>query len=185
MKPIRVLALSVLSVSLASCIERPAPESPSRPAVDRSRLQDVLVRQTPPNLTPVGATFGNGAIELVGYTADPSPMVPGQHTRVVLYWRCRSELDSWHIFVHLDDVTGSGERIHAEHDPAGGRYPTDAWQPGDLIADSFAFAPGHAPLGLYLGLYSQGETRLKLDQPGRGKNDGGNRLLAGILPMVK
>ena len=156
-----------------------------RPSVDRAALRDVLVQAPPQNLVPVGATFGNGAIELVGYTAEPPTLAAGQRVRITLYWRCKAELDAWHIFVHLDDANGSGERIHAEHDPAGGRFPTDAWAPGDLIADGFTITAGRNALLLFLGFYSQGETRLKLDSPGRGKNDGNNRMLAGMIPLAQ
>jgi hypothetical protein len=132
----------------------------------------------------VGAVFGN-SVELLGYKLEPSALTPGQRVRLTLYWRCRAEMEAWHIFVHLDDATGTGERIHAEHDPAGGRFPTEAWKPGDLIADSFWFVPGHGALLLFLGFYSSGETRLTLTSPGRGRDDGNNRLLAGVLPLQK
>ncbi len=94
-------------------------------------------------------------------------------------------MEAWHIFVHLDDATGTAGRIHAEHDPAGGRFPTDAWKPGDLIADSIWFVPGSKPLMLYLGFYTQGENRLNLTSPGRGRDDGNDRLLAGVLPIAR
>ncbi len=94
-------------------------------------------------------------------------------------------MDAWHIFVHLDDTAGNGERIHAEHDPAESRFPTDAWKPGDLIADSFWFIPGRNPLLLFLGFYTQGDNRLPLTTPGRGRDDGSNRLLVGVLPIAR
>ena len=131
----------------------------------------------------MGAVFGN-AIELLAYKLEPPALVPGQRTRLTLYWKCRAESEAWHIFVHLDEANGSGGRIHAEHDPAGGRFPTSAWKPGDIIADPFVFETGRMPLVLYLGLYSQGETRLTLTSPGRGRDDGNNRLLAGSLPLA-
>ena len=174
----------VILLLCLGCIERPFEDSgpTQRTKVDRSTLGDVL--QPPPaDATPVGAIFGNSA-ELLAYKLEPPAMVPGQRAKLTLYWRCKAEMDAWHIFVHLDDATGSGERIHAEHDPAGGRFPTDAWKPGDLIADSFFFIPGRNPLFLFLGLYSQGENRLTMNTPGRGRDDGNNRLLAGLLPIA-
>jgi len=180
------LASLAAAVLLSSCIERPfeTPQGqPQRAQVDRSALRDVLV-PVPADATPVGAVFGNAA-ELVAYKLEPPQLVPGQRSRLTLYWRCKAELEPWHIFVHLDDATGTGERIHAEHDPAGGRFPTDAWRPGDTIADSFYFMAGRDPLLLYVGFYSQGETRLPLTSPGRGRDDGTNRLLAGALPLAR
>jgi hypothetical protein len=168
----------------AACIERPFEDAgpAQRTQVDRSALRDVMVAP-PPDATPVGAVFGNSA-ELLAYKIEPPALVPGQRARLTLYWRCKAEMDQWHIFVHLDDATGTGERIHAEHDPAGGRFPTDAWKPGDLIADSIWFIPGRDPLALFLGFYTQGENRLTLNTPGRGRDDGNNRLLAGVLPIA-
>ena len=169
-------------LAFCGCIERPWEEPPARRSVDRGTLSDVLLTAAPPDLIPVGAVFG-GAAELVGYKVEPPALVAGQRVRLTLVWRCRAEMDAWHIFVHLDDSAGS--RIHAEHEPAGGRYPTDAWRPGDLVADTVVFTPGTNPLMLYVGFYTQGENRLHLDNPGRGRDDGRDRLLAGVLPMSR
>ena len=183
MRAVRCAAAALLLT--CACIERPFDEAKglaARTQVDRSTLRDAL-GPPPAGATPVGALFGNAA-ELTAYKLEPPALVPGQRAKLTLYWRCRAELDVWHIFVHLDDSTGSGERIHAEHDPAGGRFPTDAWKVGDLIADSFSFIPGRAPLLLFLGFYSQGDNRLTLTSAGGGRDDGNNRLLAGVLPMA-
>lgn len=178
----RWLALAIICTT--ACIERPFEETAAagHAPVDRSALRDVL-QGPPPDATPVGAVFGNSA-ELLAYKLEPPALVAGQRMKLTLYWRCKAEMDAWHIFVHLDDATGTGERIHGEHDPAGGRFPTDAWKPGDTIADSFWFIPGRDPLFLYLGFYTQGDNRLTLNTPGRGRDDGNNRLLAGILPIA-
>jgi len=175
----------VFALLCCACIERPFESPPvrARTQVDRAALRDVLV-PPPPGAVPMGAVFGNAA-ELVAYKLEPPQMIPGQRATLTLYWRCRAEMEPWHIFVHLDDATGTGERIHAEHDPAGGRFPTDAWKPGDFIADAFSFVAVSHPLLLYLGFYSQGENRLPLTSPGRGRDDGNNRLLAGILPVTR
>ncbi|HEX4383133.1 MAG TPA: hypothetical protein VH083_09300 [Myxococcales bacterium] len=175
----------ILVTLCAACIERPfdAPlPQPRRAVVDRAQLRDVLI-PAPADAVAVGAVFGNAA-ELVGYKLEPAQLVPGQRQRMTLYWRCRAEMEAWHIFVHLEDASGSGERIHAEHDPAQGRFPTDSWKPGDTIADSFNFVAGKDPLILYLGFYSSGEARLPITAPGRGRDDGTSRLLAGLLPLA-
>ena len=170
---------------LPACIERPfdAPPAPApRAAVDRAALQGVLIAAPPADAITVGAIFGNAA-ELVAYKLEPPALLPNQKTRLTLYWRCRAPLEAWHIFVHLDEAEGG--RIHAEHDPANGRFPTDAWKPGDLIADTITFEPHTNPLLLYLGLFSQGETRLTLTSPGRGRDDANNRLFVGALPIAR
>ena len=179
----RALALALLCTA---CIERPFEQpasSQARAQVDRSTLRDVLV-PPPADAVTVGAVFGNAA-ELLAYKLEPAQMVAAQRAKLTLYWRCKAEMEPWHIFVHLDDATGTGARIHAEHDPAGGRFPTDAWKPGDVIADAFWFIPGQHPLLLYLGFYSEGENRLTLTSPGRGRDDGNDRLLAGVLPVAR
>jgi hypothetical protein len=180
---VRALAVALLCTA---CIERPfdQPQARQAPAqVDRAALRDVLL-PPPPDATVVGAVFGNAA-ELVAYKLEPAQLIPGQRAKLTLYWRCRAEMEPWHIFVHLDDATGSGGRIHAEHDPAGGRFPTEAWKPGDMIADAFGFVAADHPLLLFVGFYSQGENRLILTAPGRGRDDSNNRLLAGVLPVAR
>ena len=168
---------------LAGCIERPfnaPPAAAPRATVDRAALQGVLIAALPDGVVPVGAVFGSAA-ELVGYKLEPPALVPGRQARLTLFWRCLAPLEAWHIFVHLDEPDGA--RIHAEHDPANGRFPTDAWKPGDLVADPVAFEPHTNPLLLYLGFFSQGEARLPLTQAGRGRDDGNNRLFVGALPI--
>ena len=179
----RALAVAFLCTA---CIERPFDQpqaAQARAQVDRSALREVLV-PPPADAVAVGAVFGNAA-ELIAYKLEPPQMAPGQRAKLTLYWRCRAEMEPWHVFVHLDDATGTGARIHAEHDPAGGRFPTDAWKPGDIVADPILFVPGTNPLLLFLGFYSQGENRLTLTNPGRGRDDGNNRLLAGVLPIAR
>jgi hypothetical protein len=179
-----VRRLLPIALALCSCIERPWEEGPARSRVDRAALRDILLSAPPADMIPVGAVFG-GSAELVGYALQPPRVIPGQPATVTLVWRCKAEMDSWRVFVHLDASDGTGQRIHAEHDPAQGRYPTDAWRAGDLIADAFTFTPGRSPLLMYLGFYTQGENRLRLDSPGRGRDDGNNRLLAGALPLAQ
>ena len=178
-------AACLLLIASLACIERPyqGSQPQQRTQVDRNTLRDVLVAP-PADLTPVGAVFGNAA-ELIGYKLEPPQLIPGQRSRLTFYWRCRAELEPWHVFVHLDDANGTGQRIHADHDPANGRFPTDAWRPGDVIADSILFVPGPDALALYLGFYSQGEARLPVTNAGRGRDDGQSRLLAGILPIAR
>jgi len=180
-----VRAFLPLLICCAGCIERPfaEPQAQTRAQIDRSALRDVLVAP-PADAVVVGAVFGNSA-ELLAYKLEPPQLVAGQRSKLTLYWRCKAEMEPWHIFVHLDDATGTGARIHAEHDPDGGRFPTDAWKPGDLIADPIWFVPAGKPLMVYLDFYSQGENRLNLTSPGRGRDDGNDRLLAGVLPIAR
>jgi hypothetical protein len=178
---------ALLAALALGCIDRPprdAQMAQQRASVDRNALRGVLVSELPKDAVGVGATFGN-SIELVAWRVEPAPLVPGQHARLTLYWRCRADVgEAWHIFLHLDDATGTGVRINRDHDPAGGRYPTDAWRPGEIIEDPVVFPVDRNPLMMYVGFFSTGEARLPITNPGRGRNDGANRLLAGILPVA-
>lgn len=174
-------AAALAALALGACIERPWQDAPGgRAGIDRSKLGDVLLSAPPPEMVPIGAVFGNAA-ELLGYRLDPPQLAPGQRARLTLYWRCRAEMDAWRVFVHLDDPQGSAERIHGDHDPALGRYPTDAWRPGDIVRDPIVFAAGQGALNLYLGFFSQGDNRLPVTFPGRARDDGTSRLLLGTL----
>jgi hypothetical protein len=175
--------LLIVALLLCACIERPfeGAAPPPRTQIDRNALREAM-QPPPPDITPVGAVFANAA-ELVGYKVEPPTLVAGQRAKITLYWRCLGEMEPWHIFVHLDSANAA-ERIHAEHDPVGGRFPTDQWKPGDYIDDAFWFVPGQNPLLMYVGFYSQGDQRLPLTNPGRGRDDGNNRLLAGALPLA-
>jgi hypothetical protein len=195
-QPTRALRLAplLLTLGVSSCIERPydsngngsaAPSAAaaSRGPFDRASVRDALVAQVPPDAVPVGAVFG-GAAELVAYRVEPSVVVPNGKMRLTFYWRCRKQLEDWHIFVHLDDATGqTPDRIHAEHDPVLGRFRTGDWRPGDLIADPVVVQAGKSPIAIFLGFYSDGESRLSLDTPGRGRDDGNNRLFVGTIPI--
>src|SRR5258708_11379473 len=157
--------LAALAAALPGCTDRPWQDRASAgAAIDRSPLSDVLIAAPPPGMAAVDAVFGNAA-ELLGYRLEPPQPVPGQAARLTLFWRCRSELEPWHIFVHLDDAQGSGERIHAEHDPAQGRYPTDAWRPRDSLSDPVVFATARHPLNLFVGFSTQGQTRPPITSP--------------------
>ena len=115
---------------------------------------------------PVGANFGD-QINLLGFEA-PDRVSPGAEFDVKLYWETvrPPEVDivpsEWPsrgygvVFVHLLDANG---QLGASHDgpPMGGRYPTEAWLPGDVIPDvhTIALDPG-VPAGTYrlmVGMY--------------------------------
>ncbi|MDX2160463.1 MAG: hypothetical protein SF162_03965 [bacterium] len=73
---------------------------------------------------------------------------------VDLYWRSDSALtEDFQVFVHLVDATGT---VIAQSDssPAGGRYPTSAWEPTHTILDSHSLSlPDAQPHSILVGLY--------------------------------
>lgn len=82
------------------------------------------------------------------------------------------------MFIHGDPLDGNAPRIHGDHFPAEGTYPTWAWRAGEVVVDRFSLpipggygAPG---LAIFTGWY-RGEHRLNLTQPGRAPADRENR----------
>ncbi len=106
-------------------------------------------------MRPVNADFDD-QITLLGVEAADS-VSPGTEFDVKLYWEAqRQPEDDYFVFVHLIDA--SGQPV-AQHDgpPMGGRYPSSAWLPGDVVPDTHRIALGpDALLGTYrlqVGMY--------------------------------
>ncbi len=97
---------------------------------------------------PVRANFGD-QVSLLGFEAAGS-LSPGDEFDVVLYWEAlRPPEDDYVVFVHLVD---DEERVVASHDgpPLGGRYPTGAWLPGEIVPDARRLAlDPDTPAGTY------------------------------------
>jgi 4-amino-4-deoxy-L-arabinose transferase-like glycosyltransferase len=115
---------------------------------------------------PVGVRFGD-AVWLVGYDlqagADPRAVSRSETVHLVLYWQALAPLSAdYTVFAHLlgEQNPASGGPLWAGHDsqPAGGSYPTTAWEPGEVVLDRHLLAlppeavPGEYQLeaGLYL-----------------------------------
>ncbi len=97
------------------------------------------------------------AIHLTGYTLlTPEPR-SGEILQLALYWETDKPLtERYTVFAQLLDAR---QRIVGQHDsePAGGRRPTDGWQPGETIVDNHGILirPGTipGPHTLVVGLY--------------------------------
>lgn len=138
----------------------------------------VIVKETPPDLVPVGAVFGE-QVKLLGYTLDPPKPRPGSRPLVTFYWSpLRSMAEEYQVFIHGDAVGEDAPRIHGDHFPAQGRYPTDVWQAGEIVKDQFSiFIPpgfGAKHLGLFTGLY-KGNYRVPLTEQGSKARTSDNR----------
>jgi hypothetical protein len=75
------------------------------------------------------------AIRLLGYEAVDAALAPGSAFDVKLYWKAEgSPTEHYVVFVHLLNAEGN---LIASHDgpPFDGRYPTQAWLPGDVVPD--------------------------------------------------
>jgi hypothetical protein len=109
------------------------------------------------------------AARLVGHsvavTGTQSASGPGLALDVTLYWQATSRLPAdYTVFVHVLD--NRGERVaQGDGPPVNGRYPSSAWQPGQIVVDNHriplpAGVDPAAPLGalrVVVGLYAAGD----------------------------
>jgi hypothetical protein len=93
------------------------------------------------------ARFGD--LELIGVELPGQPLVQGQPVPVRLLWRAADQL--------ADDLRPALRLVHQDgwlaaewsHAPAGGRYSTDRWQPGEVIADDYLVLPQPGSTGVF------------------------------------
>ena len=149
------LAIVLLAVYALTCTLIPAFARPRRLA--ESEIVDV------PNSLDVEFTLATGSersgvARLLGYQIAPSAVESGGVVEVTLYWQTLARTDqNYAVFVHLMSEVGT---MIAQRDtyPGLGRYPTIAWEPGVIFADTYrlyvpetAYAPdaGYVQVGLY------------------------------------
>jgi hypothetical protein len=147
-----------------------------------------LVRVTPDKPPPPPAQALpheydlDGQIALVGYDGPPG-LAAGEALTLTLYWQAlQAPQGDYKAFVHLLDGTGA---LVTQDDtpPRGGRYPTWAWQPGDLVPDAHRLAlPAELPPGPYhlvVGMYYP-DTRVRLPVTGPE-----GPLADGVIPLME
>ena len=82
--------------------------------------------------------------------------------------------------MHID---APGQRIHGDHDPVAGLFPTRNWKQGDLIQDiheiNIKRTITPARFTFYAGLY-RGSTRMKIKS---GAKDKQNRARLGTIQV--
>lgn len=177
MKRFVVVALSVLVAS--ACLPNPQSVKERRESFDRDGLLgDLLFTEPPPQMKPVGAVFGE-RIQLAGYSLDPAEPKRGDTVEVTLYWSATKPIsEDYMVFVHGDAISGNARRIHGDHWPADGKYPTDVWRPGEFVADRFKIRIsgdyGAPKLGINVGLY-KGNYRVPRTATGSAFGDNENR----------
>jgi hypothetical protein len=175
-----VLALSCAAIACASaCLPEPMSVKERREKFDRGSLQgSLLLETTPTAMRPIGAEFG-GRAKLLGYTMSPERPNPGDRIEITFYWTATGPMaEDYQVFIHGDGIGGQASRIHGDHFPANGKYPTDVWREGDVIVDRFTMwiPPGYGAkqLGIYTGLYV-GNHRVPLTNRGMVESDNENR----------
>lgn len=175
----RPLATALLGLALAGCLPNPQSVKEHREHFDRDSIRgSLLLDALPSDAKKVGAVFGD-RIELVGYRLDPVTPKRGDTVTVTLYWSAQRPInEDYMVFVHGDAIVGNARRIHGDHYPAKGKYPTDVWQSGEVVADPFEIRIdgdyGAPQLGINVGLYL-GNYRVPLTHRGSAFADGENR----------
>lgn len=175
------IIIGLLTLALSACLPNPQSVKERRESFPRDDMMgELILTRLPEGTEPIGAKFG-GRIELVAYKLGGKP-TPGSWVDVTFYWRAEKPVDEdYQVFVHGDALEGNARRIHGDHFPAKGKYPTDVWQDGEYIADPFRVyvPPGYGPkrLGLYTGMY-KGNYRVPLTTPGSRPSGRDNRSLA-------
>ncbi|NOX64016.1 MAG: hypothetical protein GXP42_19085 [Chloroflexi bacterium] len=92
--------------------------------------------------------FGD-AFELVAAEWSSDPMLEDQPIEVRLYWRATAPLaQDLRPVVRLVHEDGWLAAEH-DHSPAQGRYATDRWRPGEIIADVVELVPNPAGQGRF------------------------------------
>lgn len=142
--------------------------------VDYNPITRALISELPPGVTKTNHVFDD-RIELVGWKLDPATPRPGAELTMSLFWRAKKAISGrWKVFVHID---APGQRIHGDHDPVEGMFPTDNWKPGDLIRDDHRIivkrTVARNNYTFYVGLF-RGGTRMPItvgdkDQENRAK----------------
>ena len=166
------------SARLLLIASEPISGRPNQSFIERAVLTDAPEAQH-----PVGANYED-RVELVGYDLrlpGGDSVGAGQRFEVTWYWRVLGKTPSgYEVFVHVD---GQGLRLHGDHIPVDGQYPTKLWETGDVIVDTQELlVPANYPIGdytMYVGLFS-GSKRLEVKS---GPNDGVNRVNVGTLPV--
>lgn len=160
------------------CLPNPQSVKERRASFDRKSLLGKVILENPPSdMVRVEAEFGT--IKLLGYTLEPAVPKRGDKVEVRLYWSASAPVDEdYQVFVHGDAVGGGARRIHGDHFPADGLYPTDVWQPGEIVVDPFTVripsAYGPAQLAINTGLYKE-NFRVPLTNRGLAPADKENR----------
>lgn len=146
---------------------------------DENPITQALLKELPKEkIRPAKFNFDD-QIELAGWYIDPPEPKTGSRITITLYWRVLKKVTrTWKIFMHID---APGARVHGDHEPVEGLYPTNNWNAGDIVKDvhSVPFAMSN-PAGRYTvwaGLYS-GSTRAPVKS---GDKDNENRAKLGTI----
>lgn len=128
-------------------------------------------------------------IEFLGYRLDrphddgPAVYAWGENMEITMYFKVHRRVPrSQEIFMHIDFT---GHRLHGDHDPVRGNYPTNHWLPGDVIKDVHEVEiERFSPPGMYtmwMGFY-RGDDRMNVSPDEA--HDGDDRVEMGRIRVV-
>lgn len=147
--------------------------------VGRTRQFEAIYPQTPRL-----AQFGD-AIEMLGYNLPNVKFRAGEALTIGLDWHALRPTDKpYTVFVHLLDVNGKviGQR---DAQPLNGDAPTDTWQNGEYLADSYVVQiPEDASKGtaaLEIGFYDPASGQRLPVTEGTGSSTGDHLLIEGLV----
>ncbi|MCB9550877.1 MAG: glycosyltransferase family 39 protein [Myxococcales bacterium] len=147
---------------------------------DRNPINRALIDALPPGANEVSINFED-KIELVGWQVEPREPSPGSPATLSLFWKAlQDDPGTWKVFVHID---AAGQRIHGDHDPVEGLFPTRNWRKGDLVRDDHRVVVKRtispARFTFFAGLY-RGGTRMQIKS---GPKDNENRARLGTIEV--
>ncbi len=177
---LKAAAFSVLAAMTCACRDPEVGPPPRRLDPDQTRrVAEHLRHERPRPRIPADVTLGGGRLRFLGSDVRPDPAARGKSVRVSHYFECLAPLDkSWKIFVHVQGAASPGMLVNADHVPVEGLLPTEKWEKGQIIEDSYDFeVPPQAPAELlgFIGFYRY-DDRLPVDD--RTAHDGANRIPA-------
>ena len=171
---------------LSSCIV-PAPSSEEAQGAPVAPQP----QSAPPPLAIKSGAVIDGKVQILGATATPGQLRPGDSTRIQIYFKVlKKVVEDYTIFVHVEDVDGRIERMNVDHQPNNGKSPTSEWKEGDSVRDEFGlYLPPGMPvrgLNLWVGLWeAKRDVRLKVTNPAEVRTDGNDRVLLLTVPVVQ
>lgn len=146
----------------------------------------VTVAALPPSARPLQVGFGEG-FELLGYEM-PEQAKRRAGVPITTYWRTSQPTKtSYQLFTHVEPEGGRGPRWIGDHQPADWMYPTDRWQPGEIVVDRHQIRPpGDSATGrhvVYMGLF-EGRRRVPVTSEGA-PVDADGRVRVGTIDVVE
>ncbi len=83
---------------------------------------------------PSRTDFG-AEIELLGYDFEGGAARPGERVPLTLYWKAKEKVTGDYLVQLALRDEGGQTRIQREERPLKGRYPTSAWEKGEIVRD--------------------------------------------------